>query len=192
MAHLLTHMVKNRRRLPVLLCASVLGAATLPTWAAAESRRPTAEFNRDIRPILSDICFQCHGPDKAKRKADLRLDTEEGAFADRGGYQVIVPGNLAESVLFQRLTAADETKRMPPIKSGRRLTPEQIELIRDWIGQGAKWQKHWSLLPPERPPPPNVKNQAWASNAIDAFILARLEREGLAPSPEAKKMTLVR
>jgi mono/diheme cytochrome c family protein len=153
---------------------------------------PGVEFNRDIRPVLSDNCFQCHGPDRARRKADLRLDTEAGAFADLGGRRALVPGKPEESELYRRITAATETERMPPAKSGPRLNERQIDLIRRWIAQGVKWQKHWSLIPPQRPPLPSVKNHAWPRNPIDHFILARLEREGLAPSPEADKATLIR
>src|SRR5262249_11056814 len=121
-----------------LACAALAWAWT--TAAAAEPPSPPVEFNRDIRPVLSDTCFQCHGPDKARRKAKLRLDTEEGAFADLGGYRALVPGDLARSELFARITAGDVKRRMPPEGSGRRLTPHQIELIRRWIEQGAKWQ----------------------------------------------------
>jgi Protein of unknown function (DUF1553)/Protein of unknown function (DUF1549)/Planctomycete cytochrome C/Concanavalin A-like lectin/glucanases superfamily len=145
-----------------------------------------ADFNRDVRPILADTCFQCHGPDKAKRKADLRLDTEEGAA------KVLTPGDPAKSELFRRITAHDDKERMPPAKSGRTLTSEQIDTLKRWIAEGAKWQKHWSFLPPVRSPLPTVKNAAWPRNGIDRFILARLDRDGLAPSPEAERTTLLR
>src|SRR5262249_11824345 len=148
---------------------------------------PPVEFNRDIRPILSDTCFLCHGPDQARRKAGLRFDTEEGAFADLGGRHALVPGDPAKSELYRRITAADESERMPPVKSGRKLNARQIDLLRRWIEQGAKWQKHWAFLPPVRPQVPAVANTAWVRNAIDSFILARLESEGLAPSPEAER-----
>jgi hypothetical protein len=150
------------------------------------------EFNRDIRPILSDNCYQCHGPDKAQRKAELRLDTETSAHADLGGRRAIAPGDLEHSELYQRLIAEDEAERMPPVKSGKRVTPEQIELIRRWIAQGAKWQKHWAFLPPVAVVPPQVRNEARVRNAIDAFIFARLEREGLSPAAETDKTTLIR
>jgi hypothetical protein len=151
------------------------------------------EFNRDIRPILSDNCYQCHGPDKAQRKADLRLDSEAGATADLGGgRKAIDPGDLEQSELYQRLIAEDENDRMPPVKSGKKLTKKQVDLFRRWIQQGAKWQKHWAFLPPVAVPPPKAANQAWVRNPIDAFILARLEREGLSPAPPADKTTLLR
>lgn len=160
---------------------------------AAGAVAASVEFNRDIRPILADACFHCHGPDKTKRKAKLRLDTEEGAFAElRDGGKTIVPGKPAQSELFQRITIKDDAQRMPPASSNRHLNDRQIELVRRWIEQGAKWQNHWSLMPPGRPDLPGVKNVRWGRNPIDVFILARLEREGMAPSPEADKTTLIR
>jgi hypothetical protein len=174
----------------VLACVAAVGL--LSAAKAAEALRGTVEFNRDIRPILSDTCFQCHGPDKAKRKADLRFDTEEGAFADLGGHRALVPGDLAHSEMYRRITAAEDKQRMPPLRSGRKLTAQQIELIRRWIEQGARWQKHWSFIPPRRPALPNVKDAGWLRNPIDRFILERLEREGLTPSPEVDRTTLIR
>jgi hypothetical protein len=150
------------------------------------------DFHRDIRPILSEACFQCHGPDDKQRKADLRLDKKDGAFADLGGYFAIVPNKPQESRLFQRITATDPKEHMPPPKSGKKLTSRQIELIRLWIEQGAPWSEHWAFIPPVRPVLPAVHNGAWVRNPIDAFILARLEREGLHTSPEADKVILLR
>ncbi|MFN4257913.1 MAG: DUF1553 domain-containing protein [Gemmataceae bacterium] len=170
----------------------VLVLVVSPPVQGAETLPERVEFNRDIRPILSDKCFHCHGPDKAQRKADLRLDIEEGAFADLGNNQVIAPGDLAHSELYQRITASEPRFRMPPANSGRELSERDIALIRRWIEQGAKWQKHWSFIPPQRPELPQVKDTAWPKNGIDYFILARLEREGLKPSPEADKVTLIR
>jgi hypothetical protein len=176
----------------------VLLALLVPAWTCpvaslrAEPPPGPVEFNRDIRPILSDNCFQCHGPDKAKRKADLRLDTEDGALADLGEARAIVPGDPAKSEVYRRITTDKASERMPPPKSAHRLTGLQIELLRRWIEQGAKWQKHWSFLPPQRPPLPQVKNTAWPRNALDRFILDRLEREGLHPSREADRITLLR
>jgi hypothetical protein len=167
----------------------VVGVVLVTATARAGDR---VEFNRDIRPILSDTCFHCHGPDKAKRKADLRLDTAEGAFADRGGRPAIVPGKPEKSELVRRITAEAAADRMPPQSSGRRLNDGQRALLRRWIEQGATWQPHWSLLTPRRPPLPVVANPAWPRNAVDRFVLARLEREGLAPAPEADRVTLLR
>ncbi|HYT91262.1 MAG TPA: DUF1549 domain-containing protein, partial [Gemmataceae bacterium] len=167
-------------------------AAPFTAVRAADPPARPVEFNRDVRPILSDACFQCHGPDKANRKAGLRLDTETGAFADLGGYRAIAPGKPADSEVLRRVLASDDSKRMPPAATGRKLTAAEVDRLRRWIEQGAKWQKHWSLLPPRRPELPPVKDTHWPRNPIDHFILARLEREGLRPSPEADRVTLIR
>jgi len=159
-----------------------------PPQAAAKP----VDFNRDIRPILSDTCFKCHGPDEHARMANLRLDETEGLFVDRGGYRIIVPGHSAQSKLYQKISSKDDSFRMPPIYSGRTLTPKQIELFKEWIDQGAKWDTLWSLVPPKRPPVPEVKDKTWARNPIDNFVLARLESEGLKSSPEADRATLLR
>src|SRR5262245_34599083 len=124
--------------------------------AATEAPDSPVEFNRDIRPILSDQCYQCHGPDSAQRKANLRFDQESSAKADRDGIRAIVPGDLDSSELYQRVTAADADARMPPVKSGKSLTATQIELLRRWINQGAPWQPHWAFIPPKRPEVPRV------------------------------------
>jgi cytochrome c553 len=158
--------------------------------ASVEAKR--ISFNRDIRPIFSDKCYACHGPDANKRKANLRFDTKEGAFSAPGGYPVIVPGDLENSELVWRITNPDDSQRMPPPYSNRVLTPEQIELLKEWIAQGAEWEGHWVYIPPRRAPLPEVKRAEWPRNPIDYFILARLETEGLEPSPEADKRTLIR
>jgi hypothetical protein len=144
------------------------------------------QFNRDVRPILSDHCYQCHGPDKAKRKADLRLDSEESAR------KVMTPGDPAKSELVQRIMATDESQRMPPNKAGTPLSPRDIAVLRRWVEQGAPWQQHWSFPKPDRPTQPSVRTAGGVRNPIDAFILARLEREGLSPSGEASRTTLIR
>ncbi len=187
-------MVPPAVRPPLGCCRLVLAALLVaPAVSAAEPAVPAAvEFNRDVRPILSDVCFACHGPDKAKRKGDLRLDTEQGAFADRGGYAPLVPGRPDRSELYRRITADEAEGKMPPPRSGRKLTERQVDLLRRWIEQGAKWQQHWAFIPPRRPPPPRVKDTGWPRNGIDAFVLERLEREGLSPSPEADRVTLLR
>jgi hypothetical protein len=179
------------------LCLTVAGLACLISWGARAARAddplpPVVEFNRDIRPILSDNCFACHGPDPNQRKADLRLDTEEGARADRGGYHPLVPGKPDQSELYRRITAADVTERMPPAKFGKKLSPRQTEFLRRWIEQGARWQKHWSRIPAKQPPLPALTKPARPRNAIDRFVLARLEQEGLEPAPEAERRTLAR
>ncbi len=151
------------------------------------------DFNRDIRPMLSDNCYACHGPDAGKRKAGLRLDLKDGALATlKSGEAAIVPGDLAQSELIARITTKDEDELMPPVKSGKRLTANQVDLLKRWIAQGAEWKEHWSFIKPERPPVPAVKNQRWPRNPIDAFILARLDKEKLRPAKEADKAMLIR
>jgi len=184
------------RVLPVLVISACLVWTLVATRIASAPAPATAakpvNFNRDIRPILSDTCFKCHGPDEKARMANLRLDETEGLFVDRGGYRIIVPGDSAQSKLYQKISSQDDSFRMPPIYSGRTLTPKQIELFKEWIDQGAKWDMLWSLVPPKRPPVPEVKDKTWARNPIDNFILARLESEGLRPSAEADRATLLR
>jgi hypothetical protein len=161
--------------------------------AQSEGRPRRIEFNRDIRPILADKCWVCHGPDAPNRKIKLRLDSEEGAKADLGrGRRAIVPNHPEQSQLARRIAAGDEEMRMPPVDSGRSLTRREIELLVEWIRQGAEWQRHWSFITPSRPEIPKVKNNKWPINAIDNFVLERLEREGLSPSPEADRATLIR
>jgi hypothetical protein len=158
--------------------------------ASADEKR--IDFSRDVLPILSDSCFACHGPDEKAREADLRLDQQEAALADRGGYHIILPGKSGESELLKRLITESDDERMPPPDSNRKLTAEQVELLKRWIDEGASWGKHWAFVPPQRPALPEVKNPAWCNNPIDRFVLARLHREGLSPSPEAAKETLLR
>jgi hypothetical protein len=163
-------------------------ASVTPPQVAAKP----VNFNRDIRPILSDTCFKCHGPDEKQRMASLRLDETEGLFTDRGGYRIIVPGHAEQSKLYQKISSKDQSMLMPPADSGRSLTPKQIELFKTWIDQGAKWDMLWSFVAPKRAPVPDVKSKDWPRNPIDNFVLARLEAEGLKPSPEADKSTLLR
>ena len=149
-------------------------------------------FNRDIRPILSDKCFKCHGPDANHRKADLRLDTLEGALADLGDYAAVVPGAPGKSELIARITTGDEDDVMPPPDSGKTLSDDEKKLFRDWIAQGGEYEAHWAYIPPKRPPMPTVSARAWPSGAIDRFILARIESANLSPSPQADAATLAR
>ena len=151
------------------------------------------DFNRDIRPILSDNCFKCHGPDAQTREADLRLDTEVGAFADLGdGFSPIVKGKPDESEIIWRIETEDTEDLMPPADSELALTEEEIAKLRQWITDGAEWNQHWSFEPVDRPELPKVENASWPRNGIDHFILERIEEEGLAPSPEADRRTLIR
>jgi hypothetical protein len=159
--------------------------------SAATQRR--IDFNRDIRPILAGKCWLCHGPEAPNKKLKLRLDSEASALADLGGgRRAIVPGHPEQSELLRRITAQDEVMRMPPVYSGRTLTKQEIELLTEWIRQGAPWQKHWSFIRPSRPELPAVANQAWPRTPVDYFVLARLEKEGLEPAPEADRATLLR
>lgn len=179
-----------------LASAFLFAAVLLTLWGTAISVQGAEtgeiQFNRDIRPLLSENCFQCHGPDAHQRQADLRLDTPEGATTEHDGGQAIVPGKPLNSLLVKRVTSADADEKMPPEKSGRKLTAEQITLLSRWIEQGAKYEKHWSFLAPQRSEPPPVKTNGWVRNPMDRFVLARLEKEGLAPSPEADRHTLLR
>ena len=166
--------------------------AGVALFAAAAPDAGKVDFTREVRPILSDKCFACHGPDEAARQAGLRLDTREGAFADRNGKPAIVPGDPARSLLLQRITHKSEALRMPPRAAGPRLSEKEIDLIRRWIEQGAEWRTHWAYVAPSRPTVPEVKLKSWPRNPIDHFILAELERRNLKPSPEADRATLLR
>jgi mono/diheme cytochrome c family protein len=170
----------------------VLFLALALSLSAQEKAPAPVDFEREIRPLLSDTCYTCHGPDGSKRKAKLRLDSREGAFAAREGTRTIVPGKPDESELYRRLVAADEEDRMPPKKSQRPLSAAQIQRVRRWIEEGAPWSAHWSFVAPKAPALPETKNRAWRRNPIDDFVLARLEKEGIAPSPEADRATLLR
>ncbi len=161
-------------------------------FAAGKLSAEPVSFDRDIRPILSDNCFKCHGPDAGERKADLRLDTKAGAFARLDDHFAIVAGKPDESELVRRITSQDSDERMPPADSGKTLTPRQIELVKSWISEGAAWGTHWAFVAPQRPAVPATKNAAWLRSPIDAFVLARLEQAGLAPSPEAERVALLR
>ncbi|HKS37341.1 MAG TPA: DUF1553 domain-containing protein [Verrucomicrobiae bacterium] len=160
---------------------------------AAQKGPPKIDFNRDIRPILSDHCYACHGPDEGKRKAGLRLDRKEEAFQKlKSGDHALVPGDVKKSVLTQRVTSRDADEVMPPPKEGKPLSAGQVELLVRWVKEGAEWKNHWSYIAPEPPALPKVRGKKWPRNEIDYFILERLENEGLKPAPEADKATLIR
>ncbi len=168
-------------------------AVMLLSSAALNADEAKINYGRDIRPLLADNCFACHGPDVHQRKAKLRLDTRTGALAElRSGGHAIVPGKPDDSLLVERITEDNPARRMPPKKTGKHLTPAQIDLLRRWIAEGAPYSVHWSFVPPMRHALPRVKNTTWPKNPIDHYILARLEREGLQPSPEAERTTLIR
>ena len=144
------------------------------------------DFGRRIRPLLAEKCFSCHGLDEDNRETDLRFDTKDGLYAEveSGGFAV-VPGESAKSAIYTRLIAEDEDERMPPADAKKSMSPEEINLIKTWIDQGAPWQQHWSLVTPERPSVPDVNGSKWPRNEIDHFVLARLDTAGLKPSLEA-------
>ncbi|MDB5323911.1 MAG: Protein of unknown function (DUF1553)/Protein of unknown function (DUF1549)/Planctomycete, partial [Phycisphaerales bacterium] len=171
---------------------STLVFITLLT-ARTRAAEPPINFSRDIHPILSENCFACHGPDEKARKAKLRLDTQEGAFKKHDDTAPIVPAHPEQSEVIRRILTTDPDDHMPPPDSGKKLTPRQIDLLKQWITQGADYKKHWSFEPINSPPIPPITNpQSTIRNPIDNFILARLQKEGLAPSQEAPKSTLLR
>ena len=179
----------------VFLCSLFSPYLDMRAQTAEKAKIKPVDFNREIRPILSENCFSCHGPDEETRMANMRLDvkdTAQGPYAGRDGYKIIVPGDSAASRLYQRISAKDESSRMPPSFSNRKLTEKQIALIKQWIDEGARWDTHWAFVPPQRPAIPEVKQKDWGKNPIDSFVLARLEQEGLKPAHEADKVTLLR
>ena len=167
----------------------------ISVFACAQSARAddTIEFNRDVRPILAENCFDCHGFDAKTRKAELRLDTAEGAYADHDGSTAINPGDLEGSSLWERVTSDDPEVVMPPPASKKKpLTDEQKRVLQQWIEQGAKYQNHWAFEPPTEKSIPNVGDQSEIRNPVDAFIRAKLEQQGLTYSKEADRETLIR
>jgi hypothetical protein len=181
-----------RRTLGGLAVAALATAVFAAVGTASRAAPPPApakiEYNRDIRPILNDNCFKCHGFDSASRKADLRLDKREAAI--KAGS--IVPGKPDKSEMIQRIFSDEPSELMPPPKSHKKLTVAQKDLLKRWVAAGAEYQVHWSFIAPRRPALPEVKNKGWVRNPIDAFILAELEKDGLTPAPEADRRTLAR
>ena len=154
-----------------------LGLCLTVLWASAASAdEPPVDFNRQIRPILAAHCFACHGPDAAERKAELRLDTEDGATADLGGHRAIVPGDIAHSALVERISSSDPESVMPPADSGKKLTAEQIVLLKRWVAEGARWQRHWAYARASRPPVPQSSPANDSDNPIDLFVRAGCPR----------------
>ncbi len=150
-------------------------------------------FNRDVRPILAERCFACHGPDAAERKAELRLDLREGALRKSSkGVAAIVPGNPRASEALRRVSAATDEERMPPLESGEKLTVAQVEILRRWVEEGADYERHWAFVVPRKADPPAVVNESWPRTPVDRFVLRRLEEEGLAPNSAADASTLLR
>ncbi len=172
---------------------SLVFLLALATTVRASLGASKIDFNREIRPIFSENCYACHGPDQNKRKAGLRLDRHEEPFKTlESGKAAIIPGDVGKSELIHRITTSDEDDRMPPAKFPRKLTKAQVDTLSRWVKEGANWKGHWAYLPPERPEIPKVKNKSWPRNEIDFFILSRLEKEGLRPSREADRAKLIR
>jgi mono/diheme cytochrome c family protein len=176
--------------------AFVLAAATIASAVPLQktnTKPPVAsrlQFNRDVLPILGENCYSCHGPDSASRQAGLRLDRRADALLLRDGTAAIVPGNPAKSEIIARING--KTSLMPPEDSHKKLTPKQIAILTQWVKEGAVYEPHWSYIAPKLPALPPVKNSAWVRNPIDRFVLARLEKTGLTPAPEADRRTLAR
>jgi hypothetical protein len=169
------------------LCLSIAG----PYCRAAERSRP--DYLRDVRPILSNYCYQCHGPDEAARQADLRLDNRDDAIRELAeGRHAIVPGHPESSEAIARLTTTDADAAMPPASLGRKPTEQEIDTLRRWIEQDAPYALHWAYVAPSRPPLPEVSKPEWGTNPIDRFVLARLDREGISPSGPASRTALLR
>jgi len=180
------------RLAPTLFLAAAAALVGLAAPASAAPGGPPVDFNRDIRPILSKNCFACHGPDEGHRAAGLRLDLREAAVRMHGARPAaVLVGKPDKSPLLQRIKDAG-SRRMPPPSAGPALTPEQVAKLRRWIEQGAEYTQHWAWTPPKPRALPSVKTKGWVRNPIDAFVLARLEKQGLKPSPEADRYTLLR
>ena len=189
----------NLRLLSVLSLVFLFAACSpeLPeeVQAAYDELPEALDFNIHVKPILSDKCFACHGPDLAAQKAGISLHTAEFAFAalkDSPGKFAIKPGSLRNSELFYRIISDDPEYKMPSKESNLSLSPQEKAILIKWIEEGAEYKKHWAFIPPEKPAPPKVKDKNWPKNPIDQFVLSKLEAEGLAPSPEADKETLLR
>ena len=182
------------RRIPAAVVAVLTGVAVLsaPPMAGSTVDQAPVDFQSQVRPILSNTCFECHGPDPKARLADLRLDLEEGVFSERSAGSPVTPGDPDSSLVYQRITHPDAALRMPPKYAHKELTEDQIQVVRRWIEEGAPWEEHWSFAPLNQPPLPSVETPEWVRNPIDRFVLARLENEGLTPAREADLRTLAR
>ncbi|MGK0185551.1 MAG: hypothetical protein ACI9R3_001329 [Verrucomicrobiales bacterium] len=183
------HMIVSRHR---QIVTSVWAIIALHIASASLSAEDSIDFNRNVRPLLSNKCFFCHGPDAHERKADLRLDTREGATADLGGHAAITPGRPDASTLVKRIRSSDQDEKMPPPESHKSLEAKEIELLTRWIKEGAEYQEPWAYVAPEHHAIPAVEDIHWPTNWVDSFVLARLEKKGLDPSPDADRVTLIR
>jgi hypothetical protein len=181
----------RRAAIPVLFVVLAIALAGHGKEAPAPPKGP--DFNREVRPILSDHCFRCHGPDAGARKRGLRLDLADGATAVlKSGKRAIVPGDLDASEAARRIASDDPDEMMPPPEMKHPLTEDQKKVLLAWIKSGAEYRAHWAFVPPRASEAPVVKDAAWCRDAIDRFVLAKLESEGLTHSPEADRATLLR
>jgi cytochrome c553 len=184
----MTYILRLVRTLAASLGLLALAVAARAEEQAAPPAAPRLSYNKDVRPLLVENCFSCHGADSASRKADLRLDQRDAAIE----FGALVPGDPDSSTFLDRVYSDDPEEVMPPPSAKKTLTPEQKEILTRWVREGAEYEPHWSFIPPKRPELPAVKNESWSRNPIDRFILQRLEAEGLAPAPEADRRTLAR
>ncbi|MFN5730467.1 MAG: c-type cytochrome domain-containing protein, partial [Planctomyces sp.] len=168
-------------------------ACLFPLHCCAGSADDTVDFNRDVRPILANHCWSCHGRDEASRKAGLRLDTREAALAaGDSGQPALVPGQPAASALLQRIHATDSDEIMPPPEFRKPLSDRQKSVLQNWIRQGAHYADHWAFIPPQRPPLPAVRPSNWPVSDVDLFVLHRLQQEGLQPAAPAPPLMWLR
>ncbi len=184
-----------RRPRAFVLMVAAFSLTAAPAFGADSKQKPL-EFNRDVRPILSEACYQCHGPDRAKRKANLRLDVPQktGGLVGLTGIPVITPGKPEESLLIERILSDDPDEKMPPADSHKTLTASQIQTLKRWVVEGAEFQGHWAYLPPARHVVPDVPDapSLFVRSSIDKFVLATLQDKGLKPAPETDRVTLIR
>lgn len=186
-------MIHGVKMLPIRRACALLFFVAYGGVGQLRGETVGPDFGREVRPILSNKCFACHGPDDKHREADLRLDQKEGVFSpSASGATPVVPGDVAKSELVRRIESADPDEQMPPAKSGKPLTDDERHKLIAWVKSGADFKQHWSFVAPSRPAMPKVGDDKWPRNAVDNFVIARLASAGLKPSPEASRETLVR
>lgn len=175
----------------IAMCCALAFASSAMGAEGSDSQE--IDFNRDVRPILSNNCFVCHGKDKESREAELRLDEFEFAISELpSGSHAFVPGNPGESEAYQRMVSTDEDEIMPPSYSDKKLTEKELAILKKWIEQGAEYQDHWAFAPAASPAIPSVKQKNWIENPIDSFVLAKLEKQNISPQQETSCETLLR